>query len=108
MSPASRSRERHNFWPAFVAALIGVILLVCGARHTTAVDTKDGDLATETQLVKAFSSGGLQYASQLPPPSPPKGDDPVALERWARQNAHPEAPAWKVRVDTAAAAACPT
>ena len=102
VNPASRDVERHDFWPGFIAALIGIILTFCGARHLTGVDTVDGGTASETQLVKAFSFDGLQYPDQIAPPPPPKGDDPEALERWARQARNTEAPSWKVRVDTAA------
>ena len=31
-----------------------------------------GGTASEIQLVKAFSFGGLQYADQMAPPPPPK------------------------------------
>ena len=87
-----RALERHDFWPGFVAALAGVIVAFCGARHLTGVDTVAGNTASEIQLVKAFSSGGLQYASQLAPPAPPKLEDPAAeaeaLDRWAKQQAN--------------------
>ncbi len=108
VNPAARSLERHDFWPGFVGALIGLILIFCGARHLTAIDTVDGGNASETQLVKAFAFDGLQYASKLAPPPPPRGDDPEALERWAKQNREAEAPTWKVRVDTSANTPCPT
>ncbi len=78
----------------------------------TGLGTATGDTASETQLVKAFSSGGLQFADQLAPPPPPRLSDPAAeaeaLDRWAKQQANPPPPNWKVRVDTAAAAPCPT
>ena len=108
VNPASREVERHDFWPGFIAALIGVILTFCGARHLTAVDTVDGGSAWETQLVKAFAFDGLQYPDQVVPPPPPSGDDPEALERWAKQTRETAAPTWKVRVDTAAKTPCPT
>ena len=108
VNPALRDSERHDFWPGFVASLIGLILVFCGARHLTGVDTKDGGSAWETQLVKAFAFGGLQFADRMAPPPPPSGDDPEALERWARQNRSPETPPWKVRVDTSARTPCPT
>jgi hypothetical protein len=112
VNPALRDVERHDFWPGFIAVLIGVVLAFCGARHLTAVDTVNGSTAWETQLVKAFSSGGLQYAGKEPAPPPPKLDDPAAaaeaLDRWARQQANAVPPKWKVRVDTEAKAACPT
>ncbi|HWH71961.1 MAG TPA: hypothetical protein VNT26_21545 [Candidatus Sulfotelmatobacter sp.] len=108
VNPALRDREYHSFWPGFVTSLVGLVLLVCGARHLTGVETKDGSRAWETQLVKAYSSGGLQYATQIAPPPPPKTDDPAALERWAKQNAQAETPTWKVRVDTEASTPCPT
>ena len=79
--------------------------LELGARHLTGVDTVEGDTAWETQLMKAFSSGGLQFADQVAPPPPPKGGDAEALARWAKQSAPP---AWKVRVDAGAKTPCPT
>ena len=65
VNPALRDLERHDFWPGFIAALIGIILAFCGARHLTGVDTVDGGTAWETQLIKAFSFDGLQYAEQM-------------------------------------------
>ena len=107
-----RALERHSFWPGFVALTAGVVVAFCGARHLTSVETVEGDTAREFQLMKAFSSGGLQYADQLAPPPPPKLDESAnpteALERWARQQANTPPPAWKVRVDAGAKTPCPT
>ena len=113
VNPALRSQEAHDFWPGFVVVLAGVVVAFCGARHLTGVDTVDGNVATEIQLVKAFSSGGLQYPKQAAPPPPPPNLDNVAdpdeaLERWAKQQANVQPPAWKLRVDLGAQAACPT
>ncbi len=113
LNPGLRDLEQHEFWPGFVAVLIGGILAFCGARHLTGVDTVDGTTASETQLMKAFSVGGVQYASQLAPPAPPTPvEDPAAaaeaLERWAREQANASAPTWKIRVDTGAKTPCPT
>jgi hypothetical protein len=112
VNPALRDRERHEFWPGFIVALIGALLLFCGARHMTNVETVDGGNAWETQLVKAFSASGLQYASQIAPPPPPRVDDPAAgaeaLDRWAREQANAAPPTWKVRVDVEAKTPCPT
>jgi hypothetical protein len=105
---SQRDLERHDFWPGFVATLIGVVLVFCGGRHLTDVDTVQGGNAWETQLVKAFAFGGLQFADRLAPAPPPRGDDPEAMERWARENRDTEAPTWRVRVDTAAKTPCPT
>ena len=69
---ALRALERHDFWPGFVVALAGLVVAFCGARHLTNVETVDGNSAWEVQLVKAFSSGGLQYPDQVAPPPPPK------------------------------------
>jgi hypothetical protein len=112
VDPALRDLEHHDFWPGFVAALIGILLLYAGARHLTDVDTTDGGTAWEAQLVKAFSSGGLQYPEQVAPTPPPGPDDArgsaEALDRWAKQQAQATAPKWKVRVDTGAQTPCPT
>src|ERR1035438_1840378 len=78
LNAAQRDLERHDFWPGFIAAIIGVLLLFCGARHLTGVDTIEGSTASEAQLTKAFSAGGLQYADQMPPPAPPRLDDSAA------------------------------
>lgn len=112
MNRELRDLERHSFWPGFVVALAGLAVAFGGVRHLTRVDTVDGNVANETQLIKAFSSAGLQYASEWTPPPPPKLSDAAAeaeaLDRWAKQQANLQPPAWKVRVDTAAAAPCPT
>ena len=112
LNPASRDLERHDFWPSFVVALAGISLAFCGARHLTGVDTTDGGTASEWQLVKAFSSSGVQYASEQPPPPPPNlegvANPGEALDRWAKNQANVQPPAWKIRVDVSAQAACPT
>ena len=108
VNPALRDLERRDFWPGFVATLIGVVLVFCGGRHLTDVDTVEGGNAWETQLVRAFAFGGLQFADQLKPPPPPRDDDPEAMERWLRENRSAEALTWRVRVDTAARTPCPT
>lgn len=109
---ATRPVERHDFWPGLVAVFAGLLVVFCGARHLTNVDTADGNTAWETQLVKAFSSGGVQYASEQPAPPPPKLDDVAnpaeALDRWAKQQANVQPPAWKIRVDVGAKTPCPT
>jgi hypothetical protein len=114
MNPEVRDVERHDFLPGLVVAVIAAVLVLCGARHLTGIETVDGGTAWETQLIKAYSSSGLKYPEVAPPPPPPpKLDDPAAsaaaLERWQRETASATPPpGWKVRVDTAAAAPCPT
>jgi hypothetical protein len=108
VNPAARGQERHGFWPGLVLVLVGGILVFFGARHLTRLDTVDGGNARETQLVMAFAFDGLQYADRMPPTPPPKGNDPEALERWAREHLNVPPPTWKVRVDTSARTPCPT
>jgi hypothetical protein len=113
VQPARRDLEHHDFWPGLIVVVIGIVLLVCGARNLTGVETTDGGGAWETQLVKAFSTSGLKYPSgAAPPPPAPQSDDPAAsaaaLDQWAKQNALAAAPAWKVRVDLGAKTPCPT
>ena len=112
VNPALRSLERHDFWPGLVVVMAGVVVAFCGARHMTGVDTVEQNAATEIQLVKAFSSGGVQYASEQAPPPPPNlegvANPAEALDRWAKKQANVVSPAWKIRVDLGAKAACPT
>jgi hypothetical protein len=112
VNPAARAQERHDFWPGLVVAIAGAAVLFCGARHLTSVDTADGNSAWETQLMKAFSTGGMQYASEQPPPPPPNlegvANPSEALDRWAKQQANAQPLSWKIRVDLGAKAACPT
>jgi hypothetical protein len=108
-----RPTERHGFWPGFVLALTGVLLGFAGAQRLTGVNTVEGESARETELIKAFTSSGLQYASLLEPPAPPKptGDpaaDAAALAKWDRDQTSFEPLAWKIRVDTSAKDPCPT
>jgi hypothetical protein len=108
--PFLRDSERHDFWPGFILALIAGILLFCGARHVTGVETQDGNSALEFQLVRAFTSGGLEFAEPGPPPDPTSFNSPdeaaVAMDRAARA----EALSLKARyhVNTGAATPCPT
>lgn len=110
IDPAARDPERHDFWAGFIPALIGLLVIVCGARHMTNVDTVEGNTAWETQLVKALSSGGLEYMDAAAAPPPTAMQDPftaaAALERVERQNA--KAARIKFRVNTGAANPCPT
>jgi hypothetical protein len=109
---ALRAREGRDFWAGFAAILAGAALALCGALHLTSLGTVDGNTASETQLVKAFSSGGLQYPDQVAPPLPPRLDGAAnpaeALDRWAKQRAAFQPPTWKVRVDSGATTPCPT
>jgi hypothetical protein len=110
IQPALRDPERHDFWPGFVCALIGLIILLAGARHLTGVETTDGDSAWETQLIKAFSSGGLEYASSSarraqPPPDPIPG---VFLPPEAPDEPSDAGPRWTLRVNLSAKTPCPT
>jgi hypothetical protein len=112
VQPALRASEEHSFWPGFILAVVGLVLLLSGARHATGVDTINGTPAQETELIKAFSKGGLQYASRIAPPPPPKITDQAnvqeALQQWQSERANTPPPTWKVRVDTGATTPCPT
>ena len=37
LDPALRDSERHDFWPGFIAALVGIILLFCGAVYALTI-----------------------------------------------------------------------
>jgi hypothetical protein len=113
LNPASRNREEHDLWTGLVLALVGLGMVLCGARHLTAVPTVAGGTAWETQLVKAYATGGLEYPKMEPPPPPKENEeDPArsaaAFEKWAKQAEEFKAPTWKVRVDTSAKTPCPT
>jgi hypothetical protein len=94
VNPVLRAREHHDFWAGFVTALAAVAT------------------AWETQLIKAFSSDGLQYASQQAAPPPPRLDNVAnpaeVLDRWARQQANAQPLSWKIRVDVGSETPCPT
>jgi hypothetical protein len=106
INPAVRDTERHGFLPGFAVATIGLIFLVFGGWHLTAIETVKGGKAREIQLMKAYASGGLQFPKSAPPPPDP--GDPAAFERWLQKYADATPTTWKVRVDTAATTPCPT
>ncbi len=110
IQPALRDPERHDFWPGFICALIGLIVMFVGARHLTGVETTDGGSAWETQLIKAFSSGGIEIGIPAPKPAAvgPDGlpEPAVAPEPEPRE---PEPGLLsKVRVNLGAKTPCPT
>jgi hypothetical protein len=113
VDPARRNPERHSFWPGFIVAMAGLLLVLAGAQRSTGVSTVEGDRAGETEFMKAFTAGGIQYADQLTPPEPPKptgnpAADAAAFARWDKQMASAEPVTWKIRVDTSAKDPCPT
>ena len=59
--PQQRDPEHPAFWPGFVVVVVAVLLLFVGALNLTVVPTEDDESARETQLVKAFARGGLQF-----------------------------------------------
>ena len=105
-----KAPEAHDFWPGLVLVVVAGWLLVFGARHVTDIETTGSETAREHQLIKAFSNGGLQMASAPRPPDPAAYEDPAqavaALERFAREQAGSLRA--KYRVNTSAAAPCPT
>ena len=107
-----RPAEHHDFWPGFVVTVIGVFALVGGLRRVTGIETVAGGGAWETQLVKAFSTGGLQYQHPKPPMGPTDATDPsvtaAALKQWEQAAAGGPAARRQVRVNTSAATPCPT
>jgi hypothetical protein len=106
----SRNLEQRDGWAALVLVLVSVTLLVCGARHLTAVSTTEGDGATEVQLVKAFSSGGLHSSNPAAMPDPAILNDPTraaaAFEKLQRRDRKLDKLTY--RVDTSASTPCPT
>src|SRR5689334_21992826 len=106
----SRSREHRDGWAGLVLALIGLALLVFGMCHLTGVNTVGGAGATEVELVKAFSSGGLRCSNPAALPGPSVLNDPTqaaaAFEKLQSRDRNLDKLAY--RVDTAAAIPCPT
>jgi hypothetical protein len=107
---SARSSERHDFWAGFILAAAAAVLLFCGVRHVTGVETTDGESAREHELVKSFARGGLQLVPPPKPPNPASYEDPAAaaaaLERFVREEA--SRPRIKYRVNTGAVDPCPT
>ena len=110
VNPALRDTEQRDFWPALILSVIAAALLFSGLKHITNVETLEGDAARELQLIKAFSSGGLEVANAVKVSDPAAFDDPAAaaaaLEKFAKAEAQPFR--IKYRVNTGAADPCPT
>jgi hypothetical protein len=110
VSAATRDPERHTFWTAAIFVVGGIILLICGATHSTGLETADGETAREMQLVKSFAVGGLQLAPRPRPPDPARYNNPAelaaAMDRFEREER--EAPGIRYVVNTTAADPCPT
>jgi hypothetical protein len=110
IDPSRRDPEARGFWPGFVLAVAGLILLSSGLLRSTEAETADGERVRETQLVKAFTSSGIHLAESAtqapprlePPPEPGQPFEPrfppppkkAAKHKWV--------------VDVKSQAACPT
>ena len=110
VNPLLRPTEARDFWPGAVLILVAAALLLTGTWHLTRVNTTEAGGAWEFQLVKAFTCGGLQAKSAVAVPDLAAYEDPsaaaAALERMARQQANTFPITY--RVNTSAAAPCPT
>ncbi|NLH72467.1 MAG: hypothetical protein GX456_05385 [Verrucomicrobia bacterium] len=112
IDPRTRPTEQHDFWAGGVITIVGLLVLITGLRHLTGVETLDGNSAWETQLVKAFSTGGLRYAdatAAAPPVLPDNPADAVAtLDRARKADTEKRHAIGRVRVDVGASTPCPT
>lgn len=112
INPRTRPTEQHDFWTGGVIAIVGLLILIAGLRHLTGVETLDGSSAWETQLVKAFATGGLRYdeaTAAAPLNLPDNPADAAAMLDRARQAATGKRHAiGRVRVDVGASTPCPT
>jgi hypothetical protein len=110
INPLTRDPELHDFWPAFIVAVISAVLIVSSLRHRSPILTQDGNAAWEQQLTKAIARGGLQFAATPPPPDFSNITDPAAAAAaMNRAAAAANLPLLqRYRVNTGAAAPCPT
>ena len=110
VNPLLRDPERHDFWPGFILVIIAGILMLCGGWHVTNVETTEGNTAREFQLIKSFTSGGLQVVDSVFVPDPASFEDPAAAAAALERMAQEEAKGFRIkyRVNTGAADPCPT
>jgi hypothetical protein len=110
VNPLVRNTEQHDFWPGAVVAAIALIILFCGAHRVTSMDTLDGESARESQLVKAFARGGLQFQEASAKLDPVAFADPAAaaaaMDKASRIADLPLRERYKV--NTGAVDPCPT
>ena len=109
VNPALRDVERHDFWPGFVAALIGIILMFCGARHLTGGGyggwrQRLGNPVDQSLCLRRPAICRSRWRR----PRRREGMTPRRSNAGPGRTATTEAPTWKVRVDTAAKTPCPT
>ena len=108
--PSARESEARDAWAGLALGCLALTLLLCGVSHITGIDTLAGSGASEYQLMKAFSSGGLRYSDAMAPPDPSVLNDPAlsaaAFERLQQRNR--PFPKITYRVDTGATTPCPT
>ncbi len=110
VNPLLRATERHDFWTGFILSIIALVVLFSGVRRVTGLETQEGGSASELQLIRAFTSGGLHFAQPSPPPNPASFEDPAAaaeaMDRASRVATLPLRARYKV--NTIAADPCPT
>ena len=107
---SARASEAREPWAGLAVGILALTLGLCGVTHMTEVNTLTGSGASERQLIKAFSSGGLRYSDAMAMPDPSVLNDPVrsavAFERLQQRKHH--GPRITYRVDAGATTPCPT
>jgi len=105
-----RNSERHRFGPGFAVLLVALALVLYGSVRATGLPTQEDDPARETQLIKAFARGGLEFRTAHVRLDPASLADPTraaaALDRAARVADLPLRE--RYRVNTSAVDPCPT
>jgi len=109
IEPFARETERRSPWPALAVAVLAILLVGLGVDRLTNAETLTGDSAVETQVNRAFASGGIRYVDpnavqasappgfEIPPwipmdgapkvariPPTPSGHSPLRLDLGAK------------------------
>ncbi len=110
INPSARSAETRDWWSGLALICVALLFLVCGVTHITGIDTLGGTSASEWQLMKAFSNGGLRYSDALAVRDPSILNDPVrSIPSFEQRQQHPRnLPRLTYRVDAGATTPCPT
>ena len=92
IDPERRDTEARGRWTGIALGVIGVAAVMLGLGRQTSLPLPDGSRATERQIVRAFTRGGLHVARSRTQPAGPRIENTARIGQDAERSALADTP----------------